>query len=246
MNRLSHLPTASETLLTDRALLKRTDTKFVLPTRELPALLNALEPTDYGAVRHEGGATFAYETVYFDTPGRALLRAHHRGQRPRCKVRIRHHLSRQLSFFELKQKGPNDATSKQRIPIEFKSEAIDDRARMVLRNGNRLPDDPLGHAMRIGFERTMLVGVETPERISIDTALCFSDDATNARLEDLAIVEVKQARFAARSPIMRALRKASALELRVSKYVTGAQLIWPDIRLNRDRNRLRMLRRRIA
>ena len=76
--------------------------------------------------------------------------------------------------------------------------------------------------------------------------LWFGDGTREEHIENLAIIEVKQARFNARSPIMRALRTRRALQLRVSKYITGAQLLWPEIRLNRYNHRLRMLRRRIA
>ena len=100
--------------------------------------------------------------------------------------------------------------------------------------------------MQIGFDRIMLVGLRTEERITIDSGVWFSDDSRRERIDNLAIVEVKQARFKARSPIMQALRNQHAFQIRVSKYITGAQLLWPDIRLNRYNNRLRMLRRRIA
>ncbi len=39
-----------------------------------------------------------YESIYLDTPDRALYHAHRCGRRPRYKVRIRHHVDRQLSL----------------------------------------------------------------------------------------------------------------------------------------------------
>jgi hypothetical protein len=246
MSALSHLPDAEAQLLADRTLLVRTDTKFVLHRRELPVLTGLLKAENYAAARHPGGDFFAYENRYFDTTERLLLRAHHRGQRPRYKVRLRHHLSRNMSFFELKQKQPGGATSKERIPVGFQTDGIGPEASALLEHRHRLTSRPLESAMCIDFERAMLVGRDTPERVSIDTNLRFSDGDSTAELNDLVIVEVKQARFAARSPVMRALRTSGALQLRVSKYITGAQLLWPDVRLNRYRNRYRMMRRRIA
>ena len=105
---------------------------------------------------------------------------------------------------------------------------------------------PPCYRSKIGFDRLMLVGFDTEERVTIDTGLWFNDGRTTHQIQDLVIVEVKQARFKARSPIMQALRAQKALQLRVSKYITGAQLLWPEIRLHRYNNRLRMLRRRIA
>jgi len=246
MTRLDHLPLVSESLLEDRTLLSRVDTKFILRTTELHGLIENLSPKDYGIASHINGGMLAYENLYFDTPGRALLRAHHRGQRPRYKVRFRHHLSRELSYFELKQKKSSGVTAKTRIPVEFRMDTLGKEEQALVHRQRRMDTKDLQPAMRIGFERGMLVGLDRPERISLDTGLWFGDGHSKVELNELVIVEVKQARFAARSPIMRALREHGALQLRVSKYVTGAQLLWPDIRLNRYRNRLRMLRRRIA
>ena len=246
MTELAHLKSTPAALLEQRTLLDRVDTKFIMRPHELSALIQRLDGENYGVTRHSGGAAFSYENVYFDTPERALLRAHHRGQRPRYKIRIRHYLSREMSFFEVKQKRPSGATTKERISVPFRSDTITTEGSHLLQAHHRLPEEPLLPAMRIGFDRIMLVGNHTPERVSIDTRLWFSDEHADARLEDLVIVEVKQARFAARSPIMRALRASGALQLRVSKYVTGAQLLWSHIRLNRYGDRLRILRRRIA
>ena len=239
-----HIEAVSTELLDNRSLLNRVDTKFVLRTSELPDLMRHLDAHDYGAVKHVGNPVFEYENLYFDTPDRSLLRDHHRGRRPRYKVRMRHHLSRHISFFELKQKRPSEITTKERIPIDFKSEQMGEAHSAILKGRPHLKYSELQPAMRIGFQRSMLVGLNTPERISIDTGLWFSDGQAKAHLKELVIVEVKQARFAARSPIMKALHAQGALQLRVSKYITAAQLIWPDVRLNRYRNRLRMLRRR--
>ena len=64
-------------------------------------------------------------------------------------------------------------------------------------------------------------------------------------MADAMIVEVKQARYAARSPVMLALRGAGATRIRFSKYITGAHSLWPSIRLNRYRGRMRRIARRI-
>ena len=246
MSLLSHIPTATAPLLELRTLLKRVDTKFVLRTDELPDLLAQLSPQDYRAARHAEGVHFQYENLYFDTPERYFLRDHHRGRRPRYKVRLRHHRTRALSFIELKEKRPNGTTTKIRVPIEDSSTTFSIKDSEVISNHHRLHADALEEAMKIGFDRLMLVGFDTEERVTIDTGLWFNDGRTTHQIQDLVIVEVKQARFKARSPIMQALRAQKALQLRVSKYITGAQLLWPEIRLHRYNNRLRMLRRRIA
>lgn len=246
MNPFDHLQTASSELMEGRELLDRVDTKFILSTRELPTLLSRISGDDYCAVRHAGGTHFEYGNLYFDTPQRSLLRAHHRGKRPRYKVRLRHHRTRELSFFELKQKRPNGATAKHRLRVPVHTASIGTKEAELLSNHRNLHGGNLVPSMEIDFQRAMVIGINTTERISIDTAIRFAHGTKQCPLNDLAIIEVKQPRFAARSPIMIALRAQRALQLRVSKYMTGAQLLWPDIRLNLHRHRLRMLRRRIA
>ena len=245
MIRPTHLETASLALLDSRALLKRVDTKFILRSDELHRFLEGLAVEDYGVARHADCEQFEYENLYFDTPELCFLREHHRGRRPRYKVRLRHHLSRGLSFFEIKEKCPNGATTKVRVPVTHRANRFGP-AEYDMVSAKTHRSDILDESMRIGFNRMMLVGLHSEERVTIDSGLWFTDGTRREHIENLVIVEVKQARFKARSPIMQALRTHQAFQLRVSKYITGAQLLWPDIRLNRYNHRLRMLRRRIA
>ena len=241
-----HLPVASEDLIARRALLNRVDTKFILKFSELSEFFLRIHSSDYATVINEQNGLFSYENIYFDTPRRDFLRAHHRGQRPRHKVRIRHHLSRERSFIELKVKGSNNKTNKVRMPVAFQANDLPNMTDDFWRASGSLPAVGLLPVMEIGFSRVMLFGQNTPERISIDTNVWFADNSHRVGLDALAIIEVKQARFAARSPVMRALRDSGATEIRVSKYVTGAQHLWPDFPLQRYLPRLRRLRRRIA
>ena len=240
----SHLQAADDALIAHRTLLNRVDTKFVTSISELPSLLKTIHPDDYRVVQHEDSEELHYESLYFDTSSRSLLRDHHRGRRPRFKLRTRHHLSRGVSFSEIKEKRPSGVTTKERASVPFGTNQLDAQHEQIFRGQAPSIQGPLEPAMRIGFTRTMLMGIHTPERISIDTQIWFDDSQSRAELATSVIIEVKQARFLARSPIMRQLRHHNALQLRVSKYITGSQLLWPHIRLNRYRDRLRMLRRR--
>lgn len=233
-------------LLAERALLERVETKFVFRPDELEVFLGRLGSADYGLVLGKNSGLSEYKNLYFDSADRRFLREHHRGRRPRFKVRIRHHVSRGLSFFEIKEKRPSNATVKARIAIDFQSQTLTPEAHKAMDTHPRLVPSVLHPTMGIDFMRSTLVGFNTPERITIDMGLRFSDGEHSRGFDDLVIVEVKQERFSPRSPIIRALRDMGALQLRVSKYITGAQLLWPDIRLNRYRPRLRMLRRRTA
>ena len=245
MSELSRFPTASPELFVARGLLSRVDTKFLMHRSEFGDFLRRLAPDDYAVARHDDKEGFDYESIYLDTPNRQLLKDHHRGRRPRHKVRIRHHLTRGLTFFEIKQKQPSDATLKQRLELPFRTESLDEEARALLANRPHLYGDDLEPAMRIGFQRYMFLGEQREERVTVDHALWFRDSSREGAMADAMIVEVKQARYAARSPVMLALRGAGATPIRFSKYITGAHSLWPSIRLNRYRGRMRRIARRI-
>ncbi len=100
----------------DLALLKRLDTKYVLPAYRLPALLASL-PEDYALLEIEGTRLHPYHTLYWDTPGFTLLLMHHNGRRRRYKVRCRSYLSTQCSFLEVKLHTHKCVTAKARCPL---------------------------------------------------------------------------------------------------------------------------------
>jgi len=232
---------ASSELIAQRVLQQRVDTKFVFRERALDVLLDALDG-DYAVVLASDQQQARYENVYFDTDDYLCLREHHRGRRTRYKVRIRHHVDREQSFLEVKEKRNTDATFKHRMPIPFRTERLDDEALRFIEMHASVPAEQLRASLRIHFRRMTLVGIETHERITLDTGLWFSGGETESTLSDGVIAEVKQVRFKARSPIMRALRGIGALQLSVSKYCTAAQLLLPSFPLKRYRPRLRLLR----
>ena len=90
---LSDFRVAGAAVLEQRALQQRIDTKYVLNQSEFTELLSMLQGS-YAIVYSDGQAVASYTNIYFDTPDFACLRAHHRGERPRYKIRIRHHRSR--------------------------------------------------------------------------------------------------------------------------------------------------------
>ena len=167
MSELSRFPTASPELFVARGLLSRVDTKFLMHRSEFGDFLRRLAPDDYAVARHDGKEGFDYESIYLDTPNRQLLKDHHRGRRPRHKVRIRHHLTRGLTFFEIKQKQPSDATLKQRLELPFRTESLDEEAKALLANRPHLYGDDLEPAMRIGFQRYMFLGEQREERVRV-------------------------------------------------------------------------------
>jgi hypothetical protein len=237
---MHRLDIAHDALIAQRVLQKRLDTKFVLNESALDDVWQGLEG-HYALMVAGSRPSAEYQNVYFDTPQYLSLRAHHRGQRPRFKVRIRHHVDRAQSFLEIKEKRNTGRTLKHRKPIEFMQETLGPDDHGFIRAHAPVVPEELVQSMRIAFQRVSLVGIHTDERLTIDTALTFMGEAL---LAGAVIAEVKQQRFRPRTAAMLALRGAGALKLSVSKYCTAAQLMVPGQRLPRYRLRLRMLRRR--
>jgi hypothetical protein len=218
---LERFSIASPDLLADRALLRRVDRKYLLASRDLPVLLEALT-TGHHLLQAGGRAVARYRTEYFDTPERQSYEDHRRGRRPRCKVRIRHHLDRSATFLEVKRKQPDGRTAKARMACPFGRDELDEPALRFAATHATLPARDLRHTATIEFLRVTLLAVYTDERITIDHAVAMQYGPYRETLQDLAIVEVKQARFSAVTGVMRALRAMRAREAAISKYCVCA------------------------
>lgn len=222
---LSRFEEASPELLNARLLLQRTDRKYLLARRDLDALLSTLA-ADYRVLRSAGHLVASYRTVYFDTPELRTFEDHRRDRRPRCKVRVRHHLDRGLTFLEIKCKGRDGRTSKARLERPFRCEEIDDAARFIDRHC-ALGAGRLAPVLALEFRRVTLIGDPVDERMTIDWDLRIGSGARRDRLPDVAIVEVKQPRYSNRTPSVRALRAMHVQERGISKYCIALTRLAP-------------------
>jgi len=238
------MQTASLELIQQRALQRRVDTKQIMARASLEDVFTGLEQ-DYALVMSSKRRRATYRNLYFDTDNHLCLREHHRGRRPRYKVRIRHHVDRSLSFLEIKEKRHGGITKKYRKPLPFMQEDLDAESLSFIETHCPLPARSLYPSMRIAFERITLVGCDLPERVTFDSRVCFSKaDDTPTPWSHGVIVEIKQERYKPRSPIMLALRRARAQSVSISKYCTGAYLLLPDVKMNLYKDRFRFIRRR--
>ena len=94
-------------------LLARHDTKFLVPETHLPCLLAKLKPL-CRILDIAGRRSFGYDSLYLDTPDRALFRAHHQGKVKRSKARWRVYRDTGACFFEVKYKASPEVTVKTR------------------------------------------------------------------------------------------------------------------------------------
>lgn len=232
----------SPELLANRGLLERTDTKFLLPRRALAELLGYLD-RDYRVVFAGDQPQARYVTQYLDTASYDLFHDHRRGKRLRFKVRLRHYPDRRLSYLEVKGRSPSGGTQKWRRPLPYMCDqlSLDDlqfvAAQVSVGGASLLP------SLVNQFRRITLVGVELPERITLDMDLKFANGERSRTLGGALIVEVKQSRFFRRSPVVQALARCRAVPGSTSKYCVGTMLLRPDLRHNRLRPTLARIER---
>lgn len=220
------------------ALQNRTDTKFLLTTAQLVAALEALAG-QYRVLEIDGVRLSPYETLYFDTPDFTLYHQHHAGKANRLKVRARRYLVTGQAFFEVKCKTNKNRTVKQRVPTEHLATSAAPVAELLA----AAPVDPAALAPRLWnrFARLTLVGAGFPERVTIDVNLRFAADGRQIALPGIAVAEVKQAGVSRDGGFLALMHAAHITPMGFSKYCIGAALLFPALKHNRFKPRLRRL-----
>ena len=236
-------PVSAE-ILSRRALLRRIDSKFLVPLSRIEELLPAVS-RDYGVLYAGDEALPTYHTLYFDTPELLCFHDHRRGRRARHKVRVRHYPERHLSYLEVKTKRSALITDKQRMKRTYGVNALGGEGIAFVARHSSLPAYGLEPQMWTYFRRLTLVGLRTSERLTIDVDLAFRREAhtTWHAVTGVAIVEVKQSPFCVRTPIMCALRRSGFRPVSASKYCTGTLLLRSGLRCNRLLPAIRELER---
>jgi len=220
---IAEFDVAAPALVERRALQQRVDRKFLLGGRTLPPLLGHLR-SGYVMLLADDRQWARYESVYFDTPERELFHAHRRGIRPRCKIRIRHHVDRGLSFLEIKHKERSGRTAKTRLDVPFATTGLTGRELRFIEAHARIAAARLVPCMSVSFLRLTLLGRDAHERLTLDRRLRVSNGVQVEELPDLVIAEVKQERHATAGAVT-ALRAQRAREASVSKYCLGTVLL---------------------
>ena len=204
---IATLPTTDLGALDAVQLMRRFDTKYVVPETWLPDLIASMG--DYAHVLSvDGEAECRYDNLYYELPGDRFLQDHLRGKARRMKIRKRHYTSNDLAFLEVKERLPGGRTVKERIATSSNiSQPLS--AEEVAFLGTRLRNaEELIPRLSGGFYRTTVVDFERRERVTVDRSLNASilGEPDAALLKGLAIIEVKQPRPDRYSPIQRWLR----------------------------------------
>ena len=85
------------------SFLKRIDRKFLVTTNQLCDILSDLS-ADFQALEIGDKRIFQYDNVYMDTPDYMFYHQHQNKLESRTKIRTRHYVDADMTFFEYKQK----------------------------------------------------------------------------------------------------------------------------------------------
>lgn len=211
-------------------LLNRTDTKFVINKKVFENILPGLKD-DYFSLSIKDKRIAAYNTLYFDTLDFDFYNHHHNGWPNRYKVRMRKYVDSDLCFLEIKNKAKG-RTIKSRIKIDDFEESLSTNSQNFIQEV--IPEDiNLQTKLWNYFHRITLVNKHDTERLTLDIGLSFKWEEESISLNNVIIGEVKQERVDRHSPFMQLLKKNGIRPMRISKYCTGANLLYPDLKNNK-------------
>lgn len=208
-------------------LMKRVDSKFVIPFSTLPGILDGLK-YDYYAQETNGKRIAEYATLYYDTPDYEMYVAHQKGEQKRLKIRTRSYIDSNISFLEVKTKSDEGITKKIRVEKD-KSDTMKDSFGFITVNSPYTPE-LLEPKLWSIFRRMTLVNKAKTERLTIDIGLNYQNLCTNRKvlLPDMAIIEIKRNQFAY-SPAIEKLEQLEIIQKGLSKYCLGIALTEKDI-----------------
>ena len=232
---------APAALIEARSLQRRVDRKYLLGANNLDGLLARLRQSH--RVLRAGQQVWArYESLYFDTPDRMLYHAHRCGRRPRYKVRIRHHIDRELSFLEIKRKENSGRTVKHRLALPYAQTDLGSRERTFIESHTPLHGTSVFPRVSISFRRLTLLGSDINERVSLDRDLTVVAGTRAEQLAGIVIAEVKQSRYVSHAGAAAAFRGLNVREEALSKYCLATILVAP-VRANIFKPALRAVER---
>ena len=214
----------------DVTLLKRTDTKFILPQKLLPEILESISQ-NYRILEINGQRLMNYKSLYFDTSGFKFYSDHHNGKLKRTKIRIRQYVDSDLHFLEIKNKDGKGRTIKTRMRIsEFDTDIGNTHANFIHEVTNCYYN--LEPTLWNDFQRFTLVDNALTERITIDVCMAFQLEGNIKEISDLVVIELKQVRYDRKSNIAKVLKKHSINPYGFSKYCIGMTQLYKDIKYN--------------
>jgi hypothetical protein len=222
------------------ALLKRTDTKYVLAESSVLDVLACLSDT-YRVLDIDGLRLQNYRTQYFDTENLSLYLRHHAGNAVRYKVRSRAYVDTGVAFLEVKKKNNKEWTTKSRTRTDDLLLDLSQDAETFVAVHLPLTPQPLHPVLWNEFVRITLVNKRYPERLTFDLDLRFGRDGSSVELPGIAVCEVKQNGINRYSDFFREMRARSLHPNGISKYCIGVSLLYDAVKHNNFKPKLRLI-----
>ena len=226
------------------SLMKRTDTKFVIPLSKLIAILKEVRNI-YKVLEIKEDRIMTYSSMYFDTPTTKFYLDHHNGRVNRTKIRIRNYVESDLFFLEIKQKDGKGVTNKNRIAISGFEPILSEVSKDFIKNTTS-QEFELAPTLVNKFNRVTLVSIESQERVTIDLGLTFSTEGNSKKFDELVVIELKQERFNRKSAIVKSLHQFGFNPYSMSKYCIGMVSLYEDIKYNAFKKKVRYINKIIA
>lgn len=227
-------------------LLNRFDSKYPLSEKQLLAILEAVK-YDYFIMEINGEMLQTYKTTYFDTIDNSSYIAHHNGKLNRLKIRKREYVNSGIGFLEIKKKNNKGKTNKLRFPTDnLQADFTLKELEFLNQNTSfnfRLSNCSLPGKNGNSFRRITLVNKDFSERCTIDLCLSFFSVSKQIRVENMAIIELKQGKVNMKSPLFNALRNNRIRRQGFSKYCMGRALLEPELKQNLFKGRLLKLKK---
>lgn len=220
------------------SLMDRVDTKFYFHERHLAPILEAIQE-HYQVLEIEKVRIMPYESMYYDTQDRQMLRWHQNGKLNRYKIRRRKYVLTGQDYLEIKFKSNKGNTEKTRRLFDVNKE--EDR-KFILENTPFSLSD-LEKVLNNSFQRIMLVNRKSAERVTIDLNVSFGegDDKEMTKLEKLVVLEVKSERNGGMSELEKVLKELKIYPNGFSKFITGMYIFHKDLKFNRFKRRFTMV-----
>lgn len=222
--------------MTDQALLRRSDTKFLIDEATLLDLLSKTR-SEYDILEVNGARLNPYYTRYFDTEDFRFYAQQHNNQLPRHKIRVRRYLTTGEEFLEVKIKNKEEQTIKLRIHRLYNNRQLSLIEKDFLRDEYILEPDLLRSMLENQFTRFTLVSRVRMERVTVDLDIRFCHGSRIHSLGPVVILEVKQPRFNWEAPLLQELRTMGIRPTGFSKYCMGISSFRDDLKRNRFKAR---------
>ncbi|MBP6312986.1 MAG: polyphosphate polymerase domain-containing protein [Flavobacteriales bacterium] len=222
-------------------LQDRVDTKYVLGAGELEEVLKAMLP-HYRLLVVKGVRGTDYRSLYFDTPDLKHYQDHHNKRTFRVKVRFREYIGSGLAFLEVKRKTGTGRTDKARMKVSGIPKVLDSEQTEFVTKASS-SSQALQPSIWNSFTRYTFVNKHTPERLTMDVDLRYTEAGTEKQLGPIVVAELKQSRADRTSPFVRIMRSRGIRPSGMSKYCIGVLMLGKNVKHNAFKPVLLMLDR---